>query len=111
MDDEKYSSLTVKLREEFNDLASPLYLPSKRKTKFENAKTYIIIGGLGGFAMELAIWMWERGVRNFILTSRTSNINSYNRYCIQRLRLIGVRIIVCHKNFIFLEQGTCRNTL
>ena len=101
-----FNSATIKLRKDnvATSLAKPIFIKSIRKTEFYMFKTYIIAGGLGGFAMELAIWMSERCCQNLILTTRTKRINDYNKYCIQRLRSIGVRIIVCQKDFLFEEQ-------
>ena len=33
-------------------------------------KSYVITGGLGGFGLELAHWLVDRGARNIVLTSR-----------------------------------------
>ena len=33
-------------------------------------KSYVVTGGLGGFGLELAHWLVERGARNLVLTSR-----------------------------------------
>ena len=33
-------------------------------------KNYVVTGGLGGFGLELAHWLVERGARNLVLTSR-----------------------------------------
>ena len=35
------------------------------------SKTYIMTGGLGGLGLELAEWLFEKGARYLILTSRT----------------------------------------
>ena len=32
--------------------------------------SYVVTGGLGGFGLELAHWLVDRGARNLILTSR-----------------------------------------
>lgn len=39
--------------------------------------SYVIIGGLGGFGMELANWLVFRGCRKLILTSRVGVSNGY----------------------------------
>ena len=33
-------------------------------------KSYVVTGGLGGFGLELAHWLVERGARKLVLTSR-----------------------------------------
>lgn len=45
--------------------------PAIRRTFCPPSKTYIITGGLGGFGLELAQWLTERGARKLVLTSRS----------------------------------------
>lgn len=40
-------------------------------------ETYIIVGGLGGFGMELADWLVARGCRKLVLSSRRGISNNY----------------------------------
>lgn len=40
-------------------------------------ETYIIVGGLGGFGMELADWLVSRGCRKLVLSSRRGISNNY----------------------------------
>ncbi|KAI4502501.1 hypothetical protein M0802_002413 [Mischocyttarus mexicanus] len=47
-----------------------------------STKSYIIMGGLGGFGLELIDWLIIRGARNIVITSRNGIKNGY-----QRLRL------------------------
>ena len=42
-------------------------------------KSYLIIGGLGGFGLELAQWLASRGATKLILTSR-SGVTSGKSY-------------------------------
>ncbi|GFO05498.1 fatty acid synthase [Plakobranchus ocellatus] len=39
---------------------------------FDPAKTYVIIGGLGGLGLELSVWMVRRGARKLVLVSSFS---------------------------------------
>ena len=48
-----------------------------RKTWFSPNKVYIITGGLGGFGLELAEWLVERGARHLVLCSRTGIRTGY----------------------------------
>lgn len=48
-----------------------------RKTWFCPNKSYIITGGLGGFGLELAEWLVERGARHLILCSRSGVRTAY----------------------------------
>lgn len=51
--------------------ASPLPLPAICRTFCLASHSYIITGGLGGFGLELAQWLIERGARKLVLTSRS----------------------------------------
>lgn len=51
--------------------AAPLTLPAICRTFCPASHSYIITGGLGGFGLELAHWLTERGARRLVLTSRS----------------------------------------
>lgn len=51
--------------------AAPLALPAICRTFCPASHSYIITGGLGGFGLELAHWLTERGARKLVLTSRS----------------------------------------
>ncbi|XP_049941823.1 fatty acid synthase-like [Schistocerca serialis cubense] len=56
--------------------------------------TYIIVGGLGGFGLELADWLILRRAKKLVLTSRKGISNGYQE---SRLRLwlsYGIKVIV-----------------
>ena len=52
-------------------------------------KTYIIVGGLGGFGLELAYWTVLRGAKKLILTSRTGVKNPYQKLYLKRFKEFG----------------------
>ncbi|KAF8508000.1 hypothetical protein JB92DRAFT_3121331 [Gautieria morchelliformis] len=37
---------------------------------FDARKTYLLIGGIGGLGVQMALWMYENGARDIVLTSR-----------------------------------------
>lgn len=51
--------------------ASPVSFPAICRTSCSATQSYIITGGLGGFGLELAQWLTERGARKLVLTSRS----------------------------------------
>ncbi|VEN39582.1 unnamed protein product [Callosobruchus maculatus] len=55
-------------------------------------KTYVVIGGLGGFGLELADWLILRGARKLILTSRKGVRTGYQRLRIKIWRSYGVLV-------------------
>ncbi|VEN39584.1 unnamed protein product [Callosobruchus maculatus] len=55
-------------------------------------KTYVVIGGLGGFGLELADWLILRGARKLILTSRKGVKTGYQRLRIKTWISYGVLV-------------------
>lgn len=51
--------------------AQPTPMVAISKTFFPSHKTYVITGGLGGFGLELAEWLLQRGAQKLVLTSRS----------------------------------------
>uniref|UniRef100_A0A3B4B6A9 Fatty acid synthase n=1 Tax=Periophthalmus magnuspinnatus TaxID=409849 RepID=A0A3B4B6A9_9GOBI len=84
----------LKIREEQDSLVSPpLTLPAICRTFCPPSHSYIITGGLGGFGLELAQWLMERGARKIVLTSR-SGIRNYQMKRVQEWRAQGVDVLV-----------------
>lgn len=50
---------------------------------FDPRLVYILVGGLGGFGLELADWLVMRGVKNLVLSSRRGVCDEYQRYRIK----------------------------
>ncbi|XP_030757326.1 fatty acid synthase [Sitophilus oryzae] len=57
-------------------------------------KSYVLVGGLGGFGLELANWLINRGARNIVLTSRSGIKTGYQSLCIRRWREAGVNVLI-----------------
>lgn len=57
-------------------------------------KVYILIGGLGGFGLELAEWLSERGAKFLVLTTRSKVRHGYRARKIERLKSRGVGVEV-----------------
>ena len=64
------------------------------KSFFSREKSYIITGGLGGFGLELAGWLKEKGVTRMVLSSRNGIKTPYQELSIQRLRKEGIQVLV-----------------
>ncbi|XP_064478735.1 fatty acid synthase-like [Ornithodoros turicata] len=73
---------------------SPLRLTAATRTGFYPDKCYVIPGGLGGFGLELADWLVARGCRKVVLTSRSGLRSGYQRLCVHRWKLAGVKVLV-----------------
>ncbi|XP_049519228.1 LOW QUALITY PROTEIN: fatty acid synthase-like [Dermacentor silvarum] len=73
---------------------SPLTVEVTARTWFYMHKSYIIVGGLGGFGLELAEWMVNRGCRKLVLTTRSGVCTGYQRICLHRWEQSGVNVLV-----------------
>ncbi|XP_065214304.1 fatty acid synthase-like [Planococcus citri] len=97
----------IKIRDEEEDLhAKPVLLHIKATARVlcERNKSYIIIGGLGGFGLELADWLILRGARNIVLSSRTGIKNGYQSYRVKLWRSYGVNVEIYTDN-VTKEEG------
>lgn len=59
---------------------------------------YLITGGLGGFGLELAQWLINRGARKLVLTSRSGIRTGYQARCIHFWRRTGVSVLISTLN-------------
>ncbi|KAG7203853.1 hypothetical protein KM043_017907 [Ampulex compressa] len=57
-------------------------------------RSYLIIGGLGGFGLELADWLVLRGAKYLILVSRNGITNGYQRARTELWKSYGVELLV-----------------
>jgi fatty acid synthase, animal type len=66
----------LKVRENETD---PETLPftSKSRIHCSSKESYVIIGGLGGFGLELTDWLVLRGCRKIVLSSSRGVTNAY----------------------------------
>lgn len=64
------------------------------RTYMNPDKTYVLVGGLGGFGLELANWLVQRGANNLVLTSRSGVRTGYQSLQIRRWKELGVKVIV-----------------
>lgn len=89
--------VVLKVREEESQKS---VVPAKQlvaaipRTVFHPLKSYIVTGGLGGFGLELANWLTERGARNIVLTSRSGPREPYQHLCLKRLKDRNVKYII-----------------
>ncbi|KAJ1364192.1 hypothetical protein KIN20_024223 [Parelaphostrongylus tenuis] len=59
---------------------------------------YLITGGLGGFGLELAQWLVNRGARKLVLTSRTGIRTGYQARCVHFWRRTGISVLISTLN-------------
>uniref|UniRef100_A0A8C9SU62 Fatty acid synthase n=1 Tax=Scleropages formosus TaxID=113540 RepID=A0A8C9SU62_SCLFO len=83
--------------------APPLVLPAICRTYCPSSHSYIITGGLGGFGLELAHWLTERGARKLVLTSRSGIRNGYQAKRVREWQSMGVQVLVSTNDVSTLE--------
>ena len=90
------SPVTVKLSS-----STPSCIPFVyKKTIFSSNKSYIVVGGLGGFALEVVYWMICQGAKDITLVSRSGVKTSYQKYCLRRFESLGGHIKLSNINCI-----------
>ncbi|XP_060839445.1 fatty acid synthase-like isoform X1 [Rhopalosiphum padi] len=57
-------------------------------------KTYVLVGGLGGFGLELANWLIVRGAKNLVLTARSGITTGYQAACVSNWKESGVNVLI-----------------
>ncbi|KAI8423490.1 hypothetical protein MSG28_012604, partial [Choristoneura fumiferana] len=65
----------IRIREEESGGHSPppRLLPALPRTYMHPAKSYVLVGGLGGFGLELCDWLVKQGARALVLNSRSGH--------------------------------------
>ncbi|KAL2077918.1 hypothetical protein ACEWY4_025603 [Coilia grayii] len=84
----------VLLQVRSKEKSESLSIPAICRTFFPSSLSYIITGGLGGFGLELAHWLTERGARKLVLTSRSGIRNGYQAKRVQEWQTMGVNVLV-----------------
>ncbi|KAL1450943.1 hypothetical protein WDU94_003249 [Cyamophila willieti] len=64
------------------------------RTYMNPEKSYVLVGGLGGFGLELANWLIFRGATKIVLTSRSGIKTGYQSLCIRRWKENGVQVFI-----------------
>lgn len=57
-------------------------------------KTFVLVGGLGGFGLELANWLIVRGAKNIVLTARSGITTGYQAACVRTWKESGVNVLI-----------------
>ena len=73
------------------------------RTYMNPVKSYILVGGLGGFGLELANWLVLRGAKFVVLTSRSGVRTGYQSFCIRKWKDAGVTVKVSTDDCTTLE--------
>ncbi|XP_067914268.1 fatty acid synthase [Heterodontus francisci] len=99
--------VVLKVREEEGKSPSAnseqLSIAAVPRTACPAAKSYIITGGLGGFGLELANWLIERGAQKLVLTSRSGVRNGYQAKRVREWREMGIEVLISTSDVCSLE--------
>lgn len=90
--------VVLKIREEEKEKVvqhpAPKIVAAIPRTYMNPEKSYILVGGLGGFGIELAEWMIKRGAKHLVLTSRSGIRNGFQSMSVRRWRESGVNVAI-----------------
>ncbi|XP_030383066.1 fatty acid synthase [Scaptodrosophila lebanonensis] len=90
--------VVIKVRDEEDGhktlLPKPRLINAIPRTYMHPEKSYILIGGLGGFGLELTNWLVTRGARYIVLTSRSGVKTGYQGLMIRRWQERGVKVVI-----------------
>ena len=74
------------------------------KTRCNPLKSYIVTGGLGGFGLELSLWLASVGARKLVLTSRQGIKSTYQEMQVRKIREKGVDVQIVNEKCDSLES-------
>ncbi|XP_042524650.1 fatty acid synthase [Dipodomys spectabilis] len=97
----------IQVREEEQEAllpgVQPVRMSAIAKTFCPAHKSYVITGGLGGFGLELAQWLVQRGAQRLVLTSRSGIRTGYQAKQVCEWRGQGVQVLVSTHDASSLE--------
>ena len=82
-----------------------LSVPALPRSFCSPNKTYIITGGLGGFGLELAQWLIDRGAKLLLLTSRSGIKTGYQSRRLRLWKEEGVKVTVATNDVADMSQA------
>ncbi|KAF5292076.1 hypothetical protein FQR65_LT11342 [Abscondita terminalis] len=83
--------ILLKFKDESNKLTAPVR--AVRRFFCDAQKVYVIVGGLGGFGLELIDWLISRGARKLIAVSRNGATTGYQRFKLKQWNDFGCKIL------------------
>ncbi|KAJ8049572.1 Fatty acid synthase [Holothuria leucospilota] len=81
----------------------------KPRQSCDQNKVYLIVGGLGGFGLELANWLVSRGCKKLVITTRAGIRNGYQSRCF--LRWLSLGVVVELSQLDVSKLSDCNNLL
>ncbi|XP_045464695.1 fatty acid synthase-like [Harmonia axyridis] len=102
--------VVIKIREEEAQkivIPKPKMVPAIPRAYMNGNKSYILVGGLGAFGLELTNWLVNRGATKILLTSRTGVKTGYQAFRLRKLRQRGIQIVVSTEDVTTEEGARC----
>ncbi|KAK5638078.1 hypothetical protein RI129_012373 [Pyrocoelia pectoralis] len=93
--------VVIKLRDEKTQMNSALH--ASPRFYCNSSKVYILVGGLGGFGLELADWLVNRGARKLVIVSTRNTLTDYQNFKVEFWRENEVRVVIARQNLLSLE--------
>uniref|UniRef100_T1K1R7 Uncharacterized protein n=1 Tax=Tetranychus urticae TaxID=32264 RepID=T1K1R7_TETUR len=104
--DSKDQKISTQDNQTFSPATNPILgITSIKSPQFHPNKVYIIVGGFGGFGLELACWLVRNGARHLVLNSRSGPKSAYHHYCLKRFAQLGVQTTISEHNLT--NQDDC----
>ena len=88
-----------------DDESSSLSLSAIARTTCHPRKSHVLVGGLGGFGLELAQWLVERGARYLVLTSPAGVCTGYQDRRIRQWRQAGITVTLSTGDITNIEEA------
>ncbi|XP_039292597.1 fatty acid synthase-like [Nilaparvata lugens] len=84
-------------------IPKPKTINAFSRTYMDPEKSYILVGGLGGFGLELAGWLLERGATKIVLSSRAGTRTGYQAVRMRRWVERNVKVEISTNDVTTLE--------
>lgn len=87
--------VVIKIRDEEPQkqcIPTPKFVSAIPKTYMDSKKSYILVGGLGGFGLEFTNWLIHRGGTKIVLSSRTGIKTGYQALCMRKWQEKGINV-------------------
>ena len=101
--------VVLKIRDEETQktiVPTPIKIKAIARTALHPDKSYVVAGGLGGFGLELAYWLAEKGARKIVLSSRSGPKDAFQKMSIKRLQSMGVTVLLSTANAATTDGAT-----
>lgn len=102
--------ILIQMRDEdhhdYDSRDKPMKVKSIIRSHFDGNMSYILIGGLGGFGLEIMYWMCQKGARKFIITSRSGIKNDFQKFYVERVKEeFGAQVLILLKNVVIRSDA------